>query len=257
MPPQRLLNFMFYRFIITLLLLAFNLQLNAQDIKPSADIHLIDQEISQIKKSVQSYFQADREFINGRHHLPMMLFGTHPYLTDDKWNPGSIHYKSNTYVIENNLLKYDIFNDRLIYLHLTDSGAFPVELPYVFIPGFSLGNRKFRYLDDFSSSWFNSFEPGYHEILYEGTSVFYKRWQKEPAINSSSLKNQYEESTTLIVKKDGNYHKVNNFLKVSSLLKDKRKEVSRFIKNNPSVQSLSTEKKIMAVLEYYDSISRN
>lgn len=220
-------------------------------------MRLIDCEINQIKESVPAHLQNNHEYINGRHHLPMMLFGTHPYLADDKWNTGSIHYKSITYSIENNLLKYDIYSDRLIYLHLTDTGAFPVELPYVFIPDFSIGNRKFRYLDDFQSSLLKSFESGYHEVLYEGNTALFKRWQKEPAINNSSLKNQYEETSTLIVKKDGVYHKINNFLKVSSLLKDKRKEVSRFIKNNPTVLSLSTEKKIMAVLEYYDSISRH
>lgn len=237
----------------TILFILFSLTLSGVCQNATRHIQLIETELELIRQNQHKDLNEAYAFINGKHHLPKILHGSHPYLTNDSWKSGSVMYRKEKHTIDNKKLKYDVFSDNLVYLHLTDSGAFPVELNKAFISRFTLGERQFIYLSDFKNTMFKKFEPGYYEVLYNGSTSLYKKHTKEPVINSSSMKNEYEQRTALLVKKENEYHKINNLLKLTSVLKDERKQLKTFISNRVPMNA-GVEDKMIRIVSYYDSI---
>ena len=215
---------------------------------------LLHENVSYLAKKQSDFFNINREFVNGRLHIPRLLYNTHPYFSGNAWKTGRITYKNRIFEISDKRLKYDLYADELIYLNITDSSSYSIELNKEFIPLFFIENHEFQVLDDIETKKIKKYEIGYYEVLYNGKTKLYKRWKKEPEIDNTKMKTAYLESSFMLVKKDEQYFEINSLLKLKALLRDRRKEVAKFISNVIVPLNTSTEEKMISILEYYDSI---
>lgn len=235
-------------------LLFVNYQAGCQVIIKDQRNQLLYENATYLAKHQSDYFNIDHEFVNGRLHIPRLLYNTHPYFSGNAWKPGRITYKNRNFEITDKKLKYDLYADELIYLHITDSASYPIELNKEFIPLFFIENHEFQVLDDIATKKIKKYEIGYYEVLYNGKTKLYKRWKKEPDIDNTKMKTAYLESAFMLVKKDEQYYEINGLLKLKALLRDRPKEVAKFISDVIVPLNTSTEEKMISILEYYDSI---
>lgn len=176
----------------------------------------------------------------------------HPYYGDNSRYKGAVWYNGIFY--DNLLLQYDLVKDQLVINDPTYN-IFRIGLITTLIDSFSLGTHFFLHLADDRNP--TAPRNGFYERLYNGRIVLLKREKKviEKDLYSSDHVEQFIRDTdSSYYLQIGNlYRSVNNIRSLLDVLKDRKKEVRKFIRSSHLSMRKDRENTLIKVTAWYDS----
>lgn len=153
---------------------------------------------------------------------------SHPYFKTTTWKSGELTYrKENFHHIQ---MIYNIERDALIIKRADDKAMHvqPLELVSSEVAYFRIGESEFVFIDHDV----DPFTTGFFEVLYSGRhmDLLAKRSKKFQIDDESKL--AYLKADKYYLKKKGKYYRVRSLATIKSLLKDQKKGIKTFVKNN-------------------------
>lgn len=243
-PNKLLIPFLLSAF----LLFAVEVDLYPQNLTPGIKSQFLNNSKQALEDTVNNRTKADFPFIIGRFHQPVTNNFSHPYFNENKWISGSLVYDGRIYKAEN--LKYDIENDKLIYLMYTQDFVMnTIALDENFIPEFCLLDITFKY---YTNKYVGGIKEGYYEVVFDGKLKFLVRLKKSEPLGD----NPYNVSAEMFLLKDGQMIHIKSLAKLINQLKDKKKEVKRFVRDNYLTLSQSDYSSASKVLTFYLSLQK-
>lgn len=242
-------------FITTSLQLVATLNAYSQPISLSTKEEFLAIHKQRFEDTLYKRTDIDYPFVIGRLHNLITDNFNHPYFKDNKWANGSIVYKGRTYTVRG--IKYDIENDKLIYLMYThDYKMNSIALDENFISGFSIFNTTFKYYNGLKNNQGAELKDGYYEVVFDGKLKFLVHPQKTQTLDYTSSMMYYKTSVALFLLKNGKLISVNNMSKLINQLKDKKKEVKKFVRDNYLKLNQTDYTSASRVLEFYESTQK-
>jgi len=241
-------------FSITLLVLSgVTLSTYSQNIPFSIKEQFLSKNKQNLQDSINKQTEIELPFILGRQHTWIANKVNHPYFNTNEWVKGSLVFKDKLYSAEG--LKYDIENDKLIHLRYTDDFKMNIiALDQNFISEFQMHNATFRYFRGLKNRRGNALKDGYYEVVYNGKLMFLSRLEKSKSIEDNSVYMTYKLSTELFLVKDGILIEVKSMAKLINQLKDKKKELKKYVRDNYLKLNLSDYSSAADVLKFYESL---
>lgn len=167
-----------------------------------------------------------------------------PYLFDDVMF-GGVKYGGEVY--ENIPLYYDLEKDQVVtsYTHGNKVQLLRDKVEY-----FDIGEHRFVRLNN------DKVAEGFYDLLYDGKMKFYAKRQKVLAlkINGNVAENSFEERVKYYIVKNGTYHTVKGKRSVMGLIRDRKKDMKRAIREEKLKFGKTREKSIARILERYEQI---
>jgi hypothetical protein len=156
---------------------------------------------------------------------------------------GGVKYDGEVY--ENIPLYYDLVTDQVVTSYTYGN---KVQLLREKVEYFDIGTHRYVRLDN------GKVAEGFYALLYDGNLKFYARRQKVLVLkfNGNDPENAFEERVKYLILKNDVYHTVKSKGSVMSLLKDKKKEMKRVIKEEHLKFGKDREKSIARLLERYE-----
>ena len=180
-----------------------------------------------------------------------LLRNGHPFYGEDKFKIGTISYHGVRY--KNVPILYDLVYDQVIigdYYHI-----FKIILTSQLIDRFTIEDHSFIRQTD-------SITPGlprvgFYEELYAGRITLLKRESKQiqEDLNSGDHAQRFIEGTdsSYWLRMGNAYYPVNHYKSLFATLKDRKKEVRRFIRSNNLSMRKNREITLIKVAAWYDS----
>lgn len=216
---------------------------------------LVENNIKQLNQTYENTIGEKNNYISGRLNREYSLSKyNHPYYTENEWYKGILFYDTLQYPVE--AIKYDIYQDRILYLNRIYNNAYPITINNLVVKEFIIDTNRFIYKSDFGKKTNSIFKPGYYEILYLGNTSLYMRWEKYKKIDNSARSYEYKSNSYFALYKDGKYWKFKNELKLRILLRDQKSEIKTYLKKN---RPYYKDFKINAqnLVKFYDSLTDN
>ncbi len=243
---KRILNKSLTPLLLFAFLLAGEQGLHSQNLTSGIKGQFLTNSKQALEDTLNKRTTQEFPFIIGRLHQPVTNNFIHPYYNENKWVSGSLVYDGRVFKAGN--LKYDIEKDKLIFLMQTkDFVTNTIALDENFIPEFVLVDKTFRYYTDYYAE---GMKAGYYEVVFDGKVKFLVRWKKSESLGY----NPYNISEEMYLLKDGRMFHINSMGKLINQLKDKKKEVKRFARENYLKLSLYDFSSAPKVLSYYLSL---
>jgi hypothetical protein len=177
----------------------------------------------------------------------------HPYFDTTAMTPGWISYEGTRY--SNVPMLFDVYEDAVVINRYEKN--YKIRLANEKIDSFSFLSHTFiRIVPDSNGS--PSAGIGFYNRLYNGKyAVFVKRRKiiKDDPVIHGEMKSRYLAIEDYFIKKNGVYYPVRTAKSVTGLLKDKDKDLRRFIKKNKLNFKKRPEYAIVQVVKYYDEIT--
>ena len=243
----------FYPYII--LLFCFNFQLRAQFLTFNQKNELIVQQRIILENNVAGVINSNNFFVNGVKYKTKYSPALHPFFEDDKWIDGKIIYRNHPIDVRG--LRYDIVNDELVYLNIHQNEIYPIILTPAFTQDFYIYNHHFRFLNITARNSDNIIKTGYYEIIHDGNTKFYVKWEKYSYMNEVEHQLEMKIRKTLYIYNANEYSKIKNKRKLIGVLKDKKKEVKDFIRKEKINFSKVNYASSDAILKFYDSLKND
>jgi hypothetical protein len=171
-------------------------------------------------------------------------------LTD--FNIGSVNYDGIVYTnvpliynIDRDMLVSKLYNGFSVYTLLSDM-----------VYEFDLLNHHFvRILPDNLNK---QMVAGFYDELYNGKLQLLARRVKtvQTATSLSGMKNVFYPKTDYFLKKGGVYYNANSRVKILDVLKDKKKELKQYIKDNKVDFGDNPEPAMVMLVAYYDHLTK-
>lgn len=209
--------------------------------------------LSSISRTITLYREAikDDSFLDeGREYVGInRRIGGHAFFETNDWHPGDIVYKGRLY--KNVPLMYDIALEEIVARHYR--GFFKVKLFTDKIERFSIAGHDFVRIDE-ADREATSMEGGFYDLLYNGDSQVLVKRKKivKDYIEQTERKVLYSQENFFYIHKDGKYYPVKKKRSVLRVLKDRKKEVRRFLKKNQIQFWKDPESAIVKMTEFYD-----
>lgn len=167
---------------------------------------------------------------------------THPYYSLE-WIPGKILYSGEWY---SSTFRYDLSKDKLITPNLYQAGQ--VQLVSEQIEQFSLGPHQFVHLKE------RQLPEGFYEVIYDGTTKAYMRFQKieETRFKNNKLVAEFTPKTSYYVKKNDAFYEVKNKGSVLKVFSEKRTELKKFLRTQSQTFTKNREFYIREMSRIYD-----
>lgn len=208
-----------------------------------------------IKNTINVYKEATRgqaALYNGSKYLPpRQTFEEHPYFQSEDWLMGDVHYDGELF--EQVPLMYDLynFNSKLITEHASTGHA--IELVPEKLTFFSIGGHRFEYIEADSAS---DLKTGFYDIIYNGfTTVIAKREKIfHERLSLSSIDISYREKIRYFVRKNGNFYPFRNKASMLKILRDRKKELKRFVKQQGALFFQNKESGFRNMATFYDTL---
>jgi hypothetical protein len=208
-----------------------------------------------IEDSLHKLTSVKHPFVVGVLHEPETNRFRFPYYQANIWVDGSIVYNDKQYVVNN--LKYDVANDKLVFLWAPSEQAMHcVSLDENFITEFSILSKTFRYLKDFGGGDGKKMDVGYYEIVYDGNMKFLVRTTKERFFDSEWPHFNYKESVSMFLIKNGIVSQVKNMADLKKQLGDKKAEINSFIRQNQISLKPTDYSSVPKILSCYENQSQ-
>jgi hypothetical protein len=175
-----------------------------------------------------------------------------PYLFSKEFMNGSVIISGRTF--EKNRLLYDIARDEVMIL---SNRNFILQINKELMQGFTLtfNNRLYHFVK-FEQDSLNVLN-GYLNELYNGRSGVYVKYRKK--VTERIVEDKYDgfvESFRVYVMKDGLAHQVKNKKQLIDLFKDKKQQITGYIKSNKLKISGDQPESFVPVAAYYDGLDR-
>jgi hypothetical protein len=176
----------------------------------------------------------------------------HPYFMTNLLQAGDVNCEGITYPSVN--VSYDIIRDELITNRY--DANFRIKLPNEKIAYFTLLNHFFiRLIGDSAAK--SIISTGFYDRLYDGkTKLFAKRKKKIQEKVSFEEGDQlwFAETDQYYLFKDNRYYEVQNKASLLDALKDRKKDLKKFIRKNKLRFKEDIENTIVKTVQYYDQL---
>ncbi len=168
-----------------------------------------------------------------------------PYFETDQWVEGELFYNGVHY--ENIPLLYDVVNDKIIIDHSVKLELISEKIKY-----FVIQEHRFVLLTANANS---PIHTGFFELVYDGQSKLYAKWQKKriEVIASRELQVRYEDQNRIYINKDGKFHSVKTKSSVLHVLEDKKIMLKKYIKKNQLNFRGHRAESIAKIMAFYES----
>ena len=174
-----------------------------------------------------------------------------PYYIYSDLDKGFIVYEHILY--DNLSLIYDEVADIVV---LQDS-SHKIELISEKLNSFGIHDAQFKYLARNETTSSDLLKNGFYQVLVDNkTSLFKKETKKiSEQIVGDELNYQIETSTYHYILKGNQYHEIQSQNAILRLLKDKEKELKRFIKTKHLSYRKDKDNMLKEVVEYYNLLT--
>ncbi len=172
----------------------------------------------------------------------------HAYFESSAWQKGFVIYNNVRY--DNIIMKYDLLNDQLIVTPKEQGGMF-IGLLSPRVKQFSFSAFTFIYIDKTKQNTFLS--PGFYQQLVRGKlTVLAKRAKViSEKIEGVTLLRKFQEKVKYYLLKDNQWQAVNRKKDILNVVKDRRKEIQKFLLKNKLNYRKDHEKTLIALAEFY------
>ncbi len=185
-----------------------------------------------------------------------------PYFLSDKLQTGNVFYDDSYY--QNVLMLYDLVQDNVVIVQFADDkekaspdyeNVFRMNLIKSKIGWFTMPGHEFVLLAADSSSI--DMPRGFYERMYNGkTKLFVKRTKVYvEEVKGNELERRFDLRALYYVQKEGKYYNIRSQKTLLSVLKDKKKELSSFIRSNKKRFRKNKELLIFETTRYYDQLT--
>lgn len=209
---------------------------------------LIDQHLQIIDSITHRYLYNPDRFIVGKIYYPRGTRDNHPFFLDNYWKSGSVEYEGEQYSIS--MMKYDVQNDGVIMLKMTENLGYPIQLDKKAIPVFLIEGHRFVYMGNFKN-------PGYYEELCTSHTKVWAKWTVWAKIDANSnLKIPLFVSELLfIIIKNNSYYEVKNLNELYKVYSDRKRDLKKFTKENKLSFRNDKPGTIKILTEEYDNLN--
>jgi len=243
------------RLIYSIILLIISINVYCQTDYNLNKNYLIDHYIKNLNQTYNSTINKKNNYISGKLNREYSFSKyNHPYYLDNEWSKGVLFYDTLQYPVE--AIKYDIYQDRILYLNKIYNNAFPITINNFIVKKFIINTSKFIYKSDFGKKSNNIFKPGYYEVLHQGNVSLYMRWEKYKKIDNSARSFEYKNNAYFALYKDGKYRKFKNEFKLKILLRDQKNEIKTYLKKN-KLYNADFKVNAQNLVKFYDSLTDN
>ncbi len=184
---------------------------------------------------------------NGQEYVPYSRLRRYNVFFRDAltWDKGTVTYDGMTYT--DVPMIYDLYKNVLVVqlYNITSSYTLITEK----ITDFTLLNHHFVY--KYAE---NGLEAGLYDQLYSGKTEILVKRKRTLFITSGSL-NTFPEDDQVFVKSGNIYYPAGNQHTLLSILKNKRKELRKYINDNNIVFKDAQEQATVRVVVYYDKLT--
>ncbi len=165
-----------------------------------------------------------------------------PYLFDDLMF-GDVLFSGELY--EGVPLYYDLANDQVVTSYPQGN---KIQLTRDKVEYFDIGGHRIVRLNN------NQLSEGFYDLLYDGKMKLYARRQKVliTKINGNVAENDFELRIKYYLLKDGVYRTVKSKGSILSILKDKKKDLKRLLKEEKLKSKANREKAMARMLAAYE-----
>ena len=214
---------------------------------------------SSINQAIGLYYKAIGEnahLYNGSEYMQYIVFNPakdrNPFFQNIFMQNGTVMYDGTVY--HDVPLTYDVYKDVLIGMRY--SWNYRIQLVTDKVDFFELAGHYFRLLrEDSTASLPDGW--GFYEKLYEGKSISVlakRKRKKEERYYSAEFTTYFFQNDHYYIKKDGTYFPVNSKSSVLDVLKDKKKEIRKYLRKNNISFKPSPENGMISAAAYYDQI---
>ncbi|MBY0541972.1 MAG: hypothetical protein K2P75_01110 [Sphingobacteriaceae bacterium] len=156
---------------------------------------------------------------------------------------------------ENVPLKYDIFKDVMVTL-LYDRSSL-LSLPSEKITHVYLNNHHFVYLKIDNSESTMNLKSGFYDLIHDGKIKLYTKHAKIiKEVVEVEVKQYFNTRTNYFLLKDGIYHAVSNESSFIAVLKDKKTNLKKYLKDNKVRFKDNPEQAMVLLANYYDELTK-
>lgn len=192
---------------------------------------------------------------NGTEAYPYdpVLKGNAYYADVNSFTPSSVFY-DNVHFSGVPLL-YDIYGDQLVvllYNHFTKYTLIKSK-----VSSFDLLNHHFIRIDTVTFLNNPIIKPGYYDELYGGRVQILGRHSKNIQTTSSGQNSEsyFNYTKDYFIRKNNIYHSFSGEGGLLSVLKDKKKELQKYIKDNQIKYRTDPEEAMVKIASYYDHLT--
>lgn len=173
------------------------------------------------------------------------------YFFSVDWQKGNVLYGDIYY--ENILMKYDMVKDQLI-VKAKESEGQAITLFSPRVKQFSFLDSKFIRVDNATAGSF--LQAGFYRQLTHGKVTALARATKtiSEKITDNKVARKFEEKIKYYTLKDSRYSLIENKNNLLSILKERKKELQGFIKENKLNFRKDMENAIVSVVEFYNHL---
>lgn len=248
-------------FILTAIFLLNTFLLNVNKVFSQNFIPDTSSALSSLHTAISVYHQTlapETGLYNGSEYAyntyyPFVFNEGHPFFLSKNFETGSVFYNNMLY--ENVLLLYDVVKEEL--LTQAPDRTHIIELNEKKISWFKIADQAFVKLNH-DSTGNEILRSGFYAVLYSGSISLYKKVEKtirEKSSISIGINKYVVENDEYFIRKNDLYFKVKNKKSILSLLKDHKKEVTKFIKKNDLDLRKNKEDAFTKIVTYYDGLS--
>lgn len=198
-----------YRYILSFSILMMIFLGPVQGQQKADRSELTDTDIPEIiQSSYDSLFQTHKVWIKGSLHQEGYEPGEgHPFFGEISWRTGILGQGPQAH--KNQVLRYDLLNDRLLLQHFSFSGSHAINLNKQVFSSFTMDGHSFYYLDASNSDPEIS-ENGYYERAYDGSEIeLWVKWKKYYTERSQGG-GEYTSKNNNYLKRGDTFYEISN-----------------------------------------------
>ncbi|MCF8225149.1 MAG: hypothetical protein K9J30_04645 [Bacteroidales bacterium] len=196
---------------------------------------------------------TDRILVSGEEYFPHQRgAANHPFFMTESWLEGDVFIENNVY--ENCLLRYDLFLDQLLFLHIS-GGATVIALNRGYVNKFKLENKVFEYKYESSGESKNILKEGYYQLIYRGKHELLVKYLKNRVINGGFRQDEFQLRKEFYLLINGTYHKVRNDRQLRKAMNSFEKELRQYMKQNNIHVRTSAPEQIATVLIFHEGLT--
>ncbi|HET8829919.1 MAG TPA: hypothetical protein VFM79_11290 [Pelobium sp.] len=183
-------------------------------------------------------------------YAPNYFENDHAFFLEESWTSGDVTYENITY--HQVPLKYDLLKDELIVQYFDKLSS--INLIKNKIQGFSISGHKFIRLDETDTN--SEIPSGFYEELYHHKLVLLAKRGKtvRENVSANGVKRNIETLNRYYIYKNEKFQRFNSLSSLVKILKDRKKELSQYMKINKKKFKKEPEDAMVAIVTYYDQL---
>lgn len=240
---------MFKFFTKTFILLIFSFRLYSQSVDSTFAAPIKAEVMKSLLANGQSLLYNGFNFYG---YAPNFFETGFPFFQEQDWIKGYVDYDGIKY--HQVSLKYDLLTDELIVQHF--DGLSSINLVKSKVKDFNISGHRFIHLQQTDSLL--KIPSGFYEELYNKKLILLAKRTKTvgETISQAGVKRNILISNRYFVYKDGQFLQYKSLSSLSKILKNRKKELSQYVKTNKKQFKNEPEKAMVAIATYYDQLQK-